>query len=334
MFASPRHPLLEQAIHNLITFDHSWFLNYPTVMFSTGPMFLSIQYGLYTSHPGSNVRILPKSLYGKNALPEDVPNSFFAHYYGSSWHSDDAAFVWFLGTWGKGLMWVGLAILIFSFFKMSGRPRRSPFRRIGSYDVLLPRWSQRSGRWHLHLGWSSSAPASGSSTSASSPIAGTEPSSPENEMPVIHLPFDVRTSSSSSSPYYEATEEQVMNRATSVVTPLANTFRRIRAAITGHSGYDRLSGRQHSRPSRGVLFFLPAIFAQPTHDVELEHTSRGSRSPPLLSTPRPRSPRRSSEKQLPMYQQDGNIGPSTPTSAIHLNFGDAHHAPTRANQPP
>ena len=47
MFAENAHPFLLQAIHNLVTFDHSWVLHYPTVMFSIGPMFLSAQYGLY-----------------------------------------------------------------------------------------------------------------------------------------------------------------------------------------------------------------------------------------------------------------------------------------------
>ncbi|KAJ3568610.1 hypothetical protein NP233_g5605 [Leucocoprinus birnbaumii] len=52
MFSAKGHPFMEQTIHNLVTFDHSWVLNYPTVMFSTGPMFLSAQYGIYASaHP-------------------------------------------------------------------------------------------------------------------------------------------------------------------------------------------------------------------------------------------------------------------------------------------
>ena len=69
MFAEEGHPLMAQTIHNLVTFDHSWILDYPTVMFSTGPMFLSAQYSLYTySTPASfeslgEVCILPKSLY-------------------------------------------------------------------------------------------------------------------------------------------------------------------------------------------------------------------------------------------------------------------------------
>ncbi|KIJ70066.1 glycosyltransferase family 32 protein, partial [Hydnomerulius pinastri MD-312] len=110
MFAEKGHPFLAQTIHNLVTFDHDWVLNYPTVMFSTGPMFLSAQYSIYTSsHPitpeePGDVRILPKSLYGKNAKVGEAPHSFFSHFYGSSWHADDAAFIGFLGHWGKALM--------------------------------------------------------------------------------------------------------------------------------------------------------------------------------------------------------------------------------------
>ncbi|KAJ3855282.1 hypothetical protein EV368DRAFT_79763 [Lentinula lateritia] len=54
MFAEKGHPFLAQTIHNLVAFDHNWILNYPTVTFSTGPMFLSAQYGIYTSsHAGA-----------------------------------------------------------------------------------------------------------------------------------------------------------------------------------------------------------------------------------------------------------------------------------------
>ncbi|KDQ21048.1 glycosyltransferase family 32 protein, partial [Botryobasidium botryosum FD-172 SS1] len=111
MFAEKGHPFMDQTIHNLVNFDHDWVINYPTVMFSTGPMFLSAQYGIYAAshlhdpaHPSSEVRILPKPLYGKNAKEGEAPHSFFQHYYGSSWHSDDAAFVTFLGKWGKTVM--------------------------------------------------------------------------------------------------------------------------------------------------------------------------------------------------------------------------------------
>ncbi|KAJ7068386.1 nucleotide-diphospho-sugar transferase [Mycena amicta] len=188
MFAQKHHPFFAQTIHNLATFDHSWILHYPTVMFSTGPMFLSIQHGIFTAQrvAGGSVRILPKSLYGKNAEPAQAPHSFFSHYYGSSWHSDDAAFIWFLGEWGKGLMWIGLVLLVVGTAKIwPNKQRRRNLRRIGGYDVLFPR---RSGRWQIHVG----EPASGTSTQLPSPD-GSEQGF--DDLSVLHLPFDVRPSS-------------------------------------------------------------------------------------------------------------------------------------------
>jgi hypothetical protein len=79
-------------------------------------MFLSALYAKYTSaHPShrTQVRILPKSLYGKNALPELVPHSFFSHFYGSSWHADDAGFIGFLGNSGITVMYIAATIVFF-----------------------------------------------------------------------------------------------------------------------------------------------------------------------------------------------------------------------------
>ncbi|KAK0476535.1 hypothetical protein EDD18DRAFT_1366329 [Armillaria luteobubalina] len=114
MFSTKRHPFFAQLIHNLATSDHSWFLNYPTVMFSAGPMFLS-QYAIWTSSHAAlsdPICILPKSLYGKNAKDGEAPHLFFSHFYGSSWHADDAAFIVFLGHWGNESMLAGVLVLI------------------------------------------------------------------------------------------------------------------------------------------------------------------------------------------------------------------------------
>jgi mannosyltransferase OCH1-like enzyme len=110
MFSAPRTPFLDLVIHSLDSFNHNWlFMPYATVMFSTGPMFISAMYSMWCRilqrgmnidpakrHLYHRVRILPKSLYGKNILPEDAPNSFYYHYYGSSWHAGDAGFVGFV----------------------------------------------------------------------------------------------------------------------------------------------------------------------------------------------------------------------------------------------
>lgn len=113
MFSAPKTPFMDLVINSLETFNHEWlYMPYPTVMFSTGPMFISAIYSMWSRilekgigiEPPSQtslykrVRILPKPLYGKNAAPEEVPDSFFWHYYGSSWHAGDAGFVGFVSV--------------------------------------------------------------------------------------------------------------------------------------------------------------------------------------------------------------------------------------------
>ena len=279
IFAEQHHPLLEQAIHNLINFDHSWVLNYPTVMFSTGPMFLSAQYGLYTAaHPNTafhDIRILPKSLYGKNAKEDEAPHSFFSHFYGSSWHADDAAFIGFLGTWGKALMWIGLAVLILGLICLPSTQRRS-FRRIGGYDIVLPRLS-RSGRFHFHLGapsFSFSGP-----TQLPSSLSDSETGSPiDGDVPVLHLPFDDRSATSSPSSDSLSYSDTYAGRTRS---PLVEALQRVRNRVRSLTGSREIEPdtpiRPGRRPYRSVLFFLPAIFTQ-SQDIELQPTSPGSRS--------------------------------------------------------
>ena len=294
MFAEQYHPLLEQTINNLINFDHSWVLNYPTVMFSTGPMFLSAQYGLYTAaHRNTafqDIRILPKALYGKNAKEDEAPHSFFSHFYGSSWHADDAAFIGFLGSWGKVLMWIGLAVLIIGLLYIPSKQRRN-FRRIGGYEILLPRLSGP-GRFHFHLGTPS--------FSFSGPMQPPSPSDSETDgdVPVLHLPFDDRSTTSS------PTSDYSDSYAGRTQSPLIETFQRVFNRVRSRS----LAGSREVEPdtpirtgrrtyNRSVLFFLPAIFTQ-WQDIELQVPAPRSRS---ISPFRPVLPRYSphpSEKTL------------------------------------
>lgn len=276
IFAEKHHPFLAQTIHNLVTFDHDWFLNYPTVMFSTGPMFLSAQYSIYTSsHPitpdePGEVRILPKSLYGKNAKPGEAPHSFFSHFYGSSWHADDAPFIGFLSHWGKPLMWVGLLVLIWGIYRlaMPNNSRKYSLRRIGGYDVLLPRWTQRNGRWHVDMRWSSFLPPSAASTQPPSPSSSTLPQL-EEHISLLPLPFDVRSDSPAPSEISSSVDifPTTTHRGSS---SFLDTLFRIRdraaaAFVTNRRDnivFPRSPVRHRRHRSRGVLFFLPAIFTQ------------------------------------------------------------------------
>lgn len=278
MFAEKRHQFMEQTIRNLISFDHSWVLNYPTVMFSTGPMFLSAQYGLWTaSHPvtpdmpGGEVRILPKSLYGKNTKPEEAIHSFFSHYYGSSWHADDAAFFGFLGAWGKGVMWIGLLVLVFGIVRMALVPSAKPrnLRRIGGYEVMMPRWIQMNGRWHLDLGWFT-VPASGITTQPTSPVTlpSEDPASDDDELPLLPVSIS-RTSSTGPSDSSSTTFMNGMSTSHAHANrPMFDVVRRhVISSLWGsqESPEEVPMTPRRARPRRGVLFFLPAIFS-PAHD--------------------------------------------------------------------
>ncbi|GAA5883951.1 hypothetical protein JCM3774_001479 [Rhodotorula dairenensis] len=143
MFAEKGHPFMDLVIHNLITFDHTYGTNYPTVMFSTGPMFLSAVYGMWPKDTPEGVerqvRILPRRWYGKNAPPTDMEDSYFDHFYGSSWHADDAGFITFLGKFGIALMYAGVAVVVLGAIRILWT-KRTPFktspRQIG--PIALP----------------------------------------------------------------------------------------------------------------------------------------------------------------------------------------------------
>lgn len=127
MFAAKGHPLMSMLIDNLARFNHHFLTPYATVMFSTGPMFVSAVCRMYAdANPRvlpstrekltqgfKGVRVLPKSLYGKNTKPDEAPDAFFEHMYGSSWHEGDAGFLIFLRIHGRLLMAIGLTIVLY-----------------------------------------------------------------------------------------------------------------------------------------------------------------------------------------------------------------------------
>jgi hypothetical protein len=152
MFSEPASPFMDAVIHNLMAFDHQYLSAYPTVMFSTGPMFVSAMLSL---HRG--VRLLPQTLYGKNIDPSLVPDSFFWHYYGScectsaalfpctlelieygfaAWHANDSQIFTFLGLFGWKLLQLGGIVVLLG-----------ALRLIWSYraTLLSKIWTPRAG---------------------------------------------------------------------------------------------------------------------------------------------------------------------------------------------
>lgn len=64
---------------------------YPTVMFSTGPMFVTLQYVWYKRTHQMPVYGMPKELYS-----DECGRALFKHYVGSSWHGADSKLIRFL----------------------------------------------------------------------------------------------------------------------------------------------------------------------------------------------------------------------------------------------
>jgi len=113
------HHFMFQILHSLPSYNWNFGTNYLTVMFSTGPMFVSLVFGNYLDVPGLRT-LKPENYSGK------TNSSFFYHTEGNTWHSDDAQF--FLWLFNNPLFFLYMlplilpmcAILIW-FKKRSGR---------------------------------------------------------------------------------------------------------------------------------------------------------------------------------------------------------------------
>jgi mannosyltransferase OCH1-like enzyme len=93
MGAIPQHPFFLSVIDSLQTYNRNWLLPYITVMYSTGPLFLSVIWKEYMqSNPtgSERVRVLMPDEYNKHSW------SFFIHHPGSSWHGKDARLIFWV----------------------------------------------------------------------------------------------------------------------------------------------------------------------------------------------------------------------------------------------
>jgi len=105
MFASKNHPFLGQLIDNLPK-KNRWFgLPYLTVLYSTGPMFLSLSYSKLSSDERSQVLAMSPEIYSQSGT------RYFNHLQGSTWWSIDAKFgQWMLRNWGFIACLAGFAL--------------------------------------------------------------------------------------------------------------------------------------------------------------------------------------------------------------------------------
>ncbi|KAI9808695.1 MAG: hypothetical protein M1825_003847 [Sarcosagium campestre] len=94
MGAVPQHPFFLRVIDSLQNYDRNWQVPYITVMYSTGPLFLSVIWKEYIQQDPieeNRVRVLMPDEYNKHAW------SFFSLRRGSSWHGGDARFIFWMG---------------------------------------------------------------------------------------------------------------------------------------------------------------------------------------------------------------------------------------------
>lgn len=140
MGATPQHPFFLRVIDSLMEYNKNWHLPYITVMYSTGPLFLSVIWKEYMASGdnigddlgGGRVRILMQEEYNRHAW------SFFSHHVGSSWHGNDAKLIFWMGRhWlmltatgflaagvvGAGLWWVYGRVLLLGQMRGRAGPR-------------------------------------------------------------------------------------------------------------------------------------------------------------------------------------------------------------------
>lgn len=107
MGSVPQHPFFLRVIESLQLYNRNWRVPYITVMYGTGPLFLSVIWKEYirwgTSEEG-RVRVLMPDEYNKNSW------SFFAVYKGSSWHAGDAKAIFWMGQHWLLITFAGFAL--------------------------------------------------------------------------------------------------------------------------------------------------------------------------------------------------------------------------------
>jgi mannosyltransferase OCH1-like enzyme len=107
MGSIPQHPFFLSVIEQLAGYNRNWIMPYITVMYSTGPLFLSVIWKEYlrTMRPSiEHVRILGQDEY------KGYPWSFFNVVKGNSWHGKDAQTIFWAGRHWFFLTVCGFAI--------------------------------------------------------------------------------------------------------------------------------------------------------------------------------------------------------------------------------
>lgn len=110
MAAAPGSVYLSRCIRNLRGWNLWMVLQYVQVMFSTGPMFLTIQLALASAAERAGLVAISPADYGKYG--GEGANPLFYHLHGSSWHAGDAPFFLWMLQFGKYVAVVAACCLL------------------------------------------------------------------------------------------------------------------------------------------------------------------------------------------------------------------------------
>lgn len=115
LVSSPRHPFVTRLINNLGYWKQGFFiLKYTKVMFSTGPMFVTVQLSIHGNK--SDADILAPELYGKysgiKGAQGHQKKALVKHLKGSSWHGNDAWVFLFLDKNGSRYLVIAASVSI------------------------------------------------------------------------------------------------------------------------------------------------------------------------------------------------------------------------------
>ncbi|KAF4539463.1 Mannosyl phosphorylinositol ceramide synthase SUR1 [Lasiodiplodia theobromae] len=139
MGSVPHHPFFERVIRALADYNHNWASPYLTVMYTTGPLFLSEMREEYLAKkddvpPAEQLFTLMPRDYDRNG------QSMFRSYRGSSWHEDDAAVIFWLGDHVVALAMVGalsaIAVLALASLKCYQRRRAGDVHKDYYYPLV------------------------------------------------------------------------------------------------------------------------------------------------------------------------------------------------------
>ncbi|KAI5820071.1 nucleotide-diphospho-sugar transferase [Pyronema omphalodes] len=147
MGSVPQHPFFLKVISELQRYNRNWQIPYVTVMYNTGPLFLSViwkQYIKTVSSEEQRVRILMPDEYGNK------PWKFFGVYKGSSWHRDDAKAIFWMGQHWGWVTFAGFALGLSGYAAVYLIYRRLHLKRSGEYrtgaaGTAWSFWPWRSG---------------------------------------------------------------------------------------------------------------------------------------------------------------------------------------------